>query len=246
MRRSPLLPETTLGVWLARIGETPDRRLVEAATDLVETMFGRPEGLCGALYRFGNTLGADGWPISQVSRWLEALSTELDRGRRKALTRFSSHAAMAQGWADGYVRGAHTGMCIDPTTGLVTAMVLRIRLSEVFEQCAANDTHAADLFTLVLVDVDLHGMQILDADLLMAVVADSVRSVFRHGETCARVGSRIVVLATKSEATDHRLDILMDRLRLDESLVRAHAGVVQDELPHDPQLLDSYLRDLVD
>jgi hypothetical protein len=232
---------------LARIGqqEQPDRRMEEAAADLVETMSGRPAGTAGALYRFGNVLGADGWPIAQVSGWLHLLGELVDRRHRQQLAHFSSHASMAQGWADGYVRGAHTGMCIDPTTGLVTSMVLRLRLREVYEQSSASGMLPSDLYTLILIDVDLSGLPRLEADLLMACVADSVHDLFHQGETIARANERIVVLAGNVEPTLQRAAILADRLRLTANTRRAQATVVLDPLPASPSMLERYMRDLV-
>ncbi|MGB8857821.1 MAG: hypothetical protein WCC60_01130 [Ilumatobacteraceae bacterium] len=248
MKRSRPLPSTTLPAWLARIGAEagqPDRRLAEAAADLVETMSERPAGTIGALHRFGNTLGADGWPIAQISHWLQWLGQFVDRSRRKQLAHYSSHAAVAQGWAEGYVRGAHTGMCIDPTTGLVTSMVLRLRLEEVYDHSAAAGVRPSDLYTLLLIDVDLAGLVRLDADLLMACVADTVHTVFHQGETIARAGDRILVLASNVEATMQRGEILADRLRLAASTSRAHATVLMDQLPDSPSMIERYLGDLM-
>lgn len=248
VKLTPLTHEAVLLAWLARItleGEQPDPRLVEAAADLVETIADRPDGMAGALYRFGNILGSDGWPIAQVSSWLHLLDHHADRRLRRQLNHYSTHTEMARGWADGYVRGAHTGMCIDPTTGLVTAMVLRLRLQEVFEQSAAAAVLPADLHTLVLIDVDLCDLVRIDADLLMACVADTVHGVFCHGETIARAGDRILVLAPNTESTQQRAEVLSDRLQLTTSTRGANTTVLLDPLPAEPSLLDRYLRDLV-
>ena len=241
------LPSTTLDAWLAGIGGglgSLDRRLVEAATDLVETISERPHGMGGALFRFGNILGADGWPIAEVSHWLSLLSDHLDRSRRKQLGHYSAHASFAQGWADGYVRGAHTGMCIDATTGLVTVMVLRLRLQELFQHAQAVGVPVSDSHSLLLIDVDLLGVPRMEADMLMACVAETVRDLFHQGETIARAGDRIFVLADHHEIVEQRAEILADRLRLDAATRRSRATVVIDQLPR-PELLERYVRDLV-
>ena len=238
-------PGYTLSAWLERIaadGEPVDQRLVEAAVDLVETMCARPKGLAGALTRFGNTLGADAWPIAQVSEWLRLLGPFVSRTHARALAHYSSHAAVAQGWADGFVRGAHTGMCIDPTTGLATAMVLQLRLREVYQQCAAMGVLPALLYTLVIVDSDTRGVPRLDADLLTACVADLVSTTFHEGETIARASDRILVLATNSTGTQERAEILADQLEAMPSTRRANATVVLDRLPDRPELLERYVR----
>jgi hypothetical protein len=248
VRRNRLTPSYILAEWLARMSvadEILDRRLVDAATDVVDTMCERPEGARGAFYRFGHTLGADGWQIVEVSQWLGILSTLVDRRSRQRLALFSTNATVAQGWADGFVRGAHTGMCIDPTTGLVTAMVLRLRLKEVYELSDVTAIRAPDMYSLILVDFATDDLPRLEADLLTACVADSVLDVFRQGETIARIGNRVVVLAINSEATLQCADILADRLRFSSSTASAHATVVVDSLPAHPDLLDRFFNDLV-
>jgi len=244
------MPGDTLAAWLERLGangEPVDSRLIEAAADLVETMSSRPQGLDGALARFGNTLGGDGWPIAQVSQWLHLLGNFVPRKQRKQLAHYSSHASVAQGWAEGFVRGAHTGMCIDPTTGLVTVMVLQLRLREIYQQCQATGPLPSDLYTLVVIDIDIdpRGDSRLDADLLTACVADIVSGTFREGETIARASNRILVLAANTQATQQRADLLADRLWLMPTTRKAHASVLFDALPPQPELLEGYLHDLV-
>ena len=233
-------------MWLASIGDldTLDQRLSEAAADLVTTMSERPQGTNGALLRFGNTLGSDAWPIQVVSEWLELLAGHLGRRHRRLLRGLSAQSALACGWAEGYVRGAHLGMCFDASTGLVTEMVLRMRLQEVHARAGATGRAAADLHVLVVIDVDLFGMPRWEADLLLACVAESVRNVFDRGETTARVGDRVLVLADRDAATAERCEILADRLRLDAATQRANTTVVLDELPA-AVAVERYLRDLV-
>ncbi len=238
----------TLRAWLERIaaaGEPVDPRLAEAAADLAETMVSRPQGLERALTRFGYTLGGDGWPIAQVGQWLHLLSDFVPRQQRKQLAHFSGHAAVAQGWAEGFVRGAHSGMCIDPTTGLVTVMVLQLRLREVYQQCQASGERVSSMYSLVVIDMDTCDIARLEADLLTACVADAVTGTFRNGETSARAGDRILVLAANTSDTQQRVEALSDRLWLDPSTRRARASVMVDVLPAQPEQLDDYLKDLV-
>lgn len=241
-------PGYSLSAWLECIAadrEPVDQRLMNAAVDLVETMCARPKGLEGALSRFGNTLGTDGWQIAQVSQWLQLLGQFVTRRQAKELARFSSHAAVAQGWAEGFVRGAHTGMCIDPTTGLATVMVLQLRLREVYQQCGSVGVLPSELYTLVIVDIDTRCDSRLDADLLTACVADMVIGTFHEGETIARASDRILILATNTVGTQERADNLADRLGRTPSTRRASATVVLDQLPSQPELLERYVRDLV-
>jgi hypothetical protein len=239
--------EATLNEWLALVGLTDapiDSRLLAAVTDLIESIDDRPGVAHSALHRFGYTLGSDGWPIAQVSAWLLALTACVGRSQRKVLGHYRSHSSAAQGWADGFVRGAHADQCIDPATGLVTAMVLRLDLLERYQHAGDVAEALAALHVLVVVDVDVYGLAGLDADLRMATVADAVTTVFHHGDTVARVGSRVVVLASNTEHTEQRTAVLIDRLRFNPSIRAARATVVLDELPASASLIDGYLRDL--
>lgn len=236
-----------LDAWCALIGLTADRvdaRVLAAVTDLVESTE-RDRGVPhSALQRFGYTLGTDGWPIAQVSAWLAALGGCLARSRRKQLGHYSALNSMAQGWAEGYVRGAHSDQCIDPTTGLVTAMVLRLRMSEVYQHAWVVFEEPSDLYVPVVVDIDVRHLSGLEAELRMATVAATVVAVFRHGDTIARVGSRLVVLAANSVHTGQRAKILADRLRADPGTRGALATVLVDSMPASAELVDGYLRDI--
>ncbi len=215
--------------------------------DLVETMTSRPDGLDAALVRFGSALGADGWPIMQVSQWLQLLGGLVARKQRKRIAHYSSHASVVQGWAEGFVRGAHSSLCTDPTTGLATAMVLQMRLREIVQNCRAVGTLPSQLYALVIIDLasDAGDRERLDTDLLMACVADTVLDTFRDGETVVRASHRIMVLAANTEATQRRADLLSDRLWISPNTRRANATVLLDELPSSPELLDGYFNDLV-
>ena len=68
--------------------------------------------------------------------------------------------------------------------------------------------------------------------------------LFHQGETIARAGDRIFVLADHHEIVEQRAEILADRLRLDAATRRSRATVVIDQLPR-PELLERYVRDLV-
>ncbi|MDP2291010.1 MAG: hypothetical protein Q8M22_07450 [Actinomycetota bacterium] len=248
-------PVVSFDSWLKRVaptvdGEHLDAGVIDAAGDLAETLTGRPDGIDAALHRFGSSLGADGWPIAQVSLWVREMGECTDRAGRRLLTQFSALSSLARGWADGYVRGAHSSLCTDPTTGLVTAMVLRTRLQEVYEQSRSVGLDPAEHHALVIVDVDLHDDEFrelprLDADLRMVCVADSVCAVFQRGETIARADHRILVLVALTEYTDQWVDILTDRLQTGVATSAAHATVMLETLPDDVAMLDRYVRDLV-
>ena len=105
--------QTTLDEWLAVIqidaGQQLDLSIVDAAADVVETLHSRRRGLRGALRRLGNTLGDLGWPLEQLNTWLDALVDPDQALAPRRAAAFDSVAALAEGWAERYVRGAPFG-----------------------------------------------------------------------------------------------------------------------------------------
>lgn len=221
-----------------------DRRVAEAATDVVETLHSRPNALPAALRRFGFELGSDGWPIGEVTGAVERLWPLTPRRHRRLLRQWQAVAALAEGWASGYVRGAHTSMCVDPITGLGTQLVLRLRLAEMEAACTAAGTTVSQAYCAVLVDLRTDGLEVLSADLLYTCAAAATTAVFDSGETVARVGGRLVVLAAHGDDTVRRAEILYDRLSLDAATAAAAPSVVVDELPADAAALRAYVTDL--
>src|SRR4051812_40416024 len=106
--------QTILDEWLALIrtdvGQQLDLSIIDAAANVAETLQTRRRGLRGALRRLGNILGDLGWPLEQLNAWVTALSTLTNRSNRAQLQSFESVAALTEGWAERYVRGAHFGV----------------------------------------------------------------------------------------------------------------------------------------
>jgi GGDEF domain-containing protein len=240
-----------LKTWLARVeganGERErDEGVTEAATDLVTTLAERPTGVHGALARFGQQLGADGWPLDTVSDWLGHLTDVVGPRQRRMLADLPAHTALAHGWAEGYVRGADVEGYVDPITGAASESVLRARLREVLAECRELSMPPSEAYALVVIDVDTRRGELhpLDVELLMVNVADTVRAVFVHGIMLARVADRLVILAANTETTDDRAQLLQDRLRVDRRTRRAHAAVITESVPAREADIDRVLRDL--
>lgn len=233
----------TLEDWQRRAPAARDPWAHEAASDVIDTLFGRPSGLAGAMRRFGATLGADGRPAHEVVGVVRALGGELRRRQRRQVLSTEAIAALMEGWADGFVRGAHAGVCVDPLTGAVTPDVLRLRLQEVTAQCAVLGVSPAAAYQLVLVDVGTGHISPFDADFVLVRVVEEIRRLFDGGETIARRGDRMIVLAPRTAATEHRAALLQDRLLLDGAARWADPCVVCDELP-DGELSERYVAEL--
>jgi hypothetical protein len=239
--------EVTQAAWLGEVdgNGAVDSRLVEATADVVDTLLDRPAALQGAIRRFGSLLGADGWPLETVANWFAALQPHVPRKHRATLRSHASVTVLAAGWAESFVRGAGSDQCIDPVTALGTALVLRLRLVEVYQQCRALDVDIEDRYRLVVIDADADNLPPFERDAVMVTIAGICTEVFHSGETIVRCGSRIVVLAAVSEGSEGREAVVVDRLLFAPIARAAHPIVWNDRLPSSMNDIDSYLRELV-
>jgi hypothetical protein len=240
---------TTLDQWLSLIqidtGEQLDLGIVDAATGVVEALQVRRRGLRGALRRLGNTLGELGWSLEQLHAWLETLSTLIKRSHRAELRSFESIAAFTEGWAERYVRGGHSGACIDAVTGLGTPTLLRLRLKEIYQHCRAFGITPSEAYCFVLIDADTEDLAPIERDAVMITTAGAVGDIFCAGETVIRHRGRVIVLASKSESTRHRTAALSQALQ-DAPITRsADLALWNDELPKSPIDIERHLRELV-
>jgi len=238
-----------LDEWLSLIridaGQQLDLTIVDAATGVVEALYVHRRGLRGALRRLGNSLGDLGWPLEQLNAWLEALSTLTGRSHRTELRSFESLAAFAEGWAERYVRGTHSGACLDAVTGLGSPTVLRLRLKEIYQHCRAFGITPSEAYCFVIVDANTADLAPFERDAVMITTAGVVGDVFHQGETVIRHRSRVIVLATKTDSTRQRSETLREALRAAPITRSADPQVWEGELPGSTIELDRRLRDLV-
>lgn len=218
-------------------------RIRDRAADLVETLFARPAGADGALQRFGSRMGADGWPLGQISEWIDLLAADCRGASGEYLKSFDAGVALASGWSEGHLYGLRAAECLDPVTGLCTTAVLKIRLQQIFEQCSSLQLDANSMYRLVVVDADVFASGALEADATMVVLADLVEKAFAFGETIAREGGRVFVLATMSDHLYDDVRRLLDRSRTLSLLNSSRLLAWVEDLPTDPSLLDPFFAD---
>jgi hypothetical protein len=231
--------------WLDAIGH-PDERLRDACADLVGTLTGSPAELRGALTRFGQSMGVDGWPLSEIASWIQRLG-RLAGPSGDPLDQFSSGVALAEGWAHGFLFGVHLGDATDPLTGLVTLPVLRHRLREVQLQCEALTIPIEQAFCIVVIDTDMRDRPPLERDAALVVLADRTRAAFGSGETVAISAGRVLVLASHHDGTLEAMLELLDEVRSFPLLRASRVIGWIEELPDSATLsgrLDAFVMDI--
>ena len=241
--------QNVLDDWLSLMvpdsGQQLDLSIIDAATEVVETLRTRRRGLRGSLRRLGNTLGDLGWQLDQLNDWLYALSNLTKGSRRAELRSFESLAAFGEGWAERYVRGGQSGVCIDAVTGLGTPTVLRLRLKEIYQHCRAFQVAPAEAYCFVIVHASTDDLAPFERDAVMITTAGVVGDIFHSGETIIRHRSRVIVLASKSDATRRSTEAVIEALRGAAITRSVNVAIWSDEVPTSMVELDRQLRQLV-
>lgn len=219
-------------------------RISEYAADVVETLFERPGSLGGALTRFGTRLGGEGWPLEQVSCWIDRLAELCTTHSANCLRTFAAGVSLAHGWTEGNLRGLHSEKCFDAVTGLCTATVLRLRLQQVFEQCSTLGCEPNWLYHLIIIDADIADISALEAEAVMVVLADLVQQRFTGGETITREGGRIFILVNNADDLNDRVASLIEETKSRSLLHAARILGWVEDLPAASAHIDRYMADL--
>jgi len=238
--------ESLRRAWVAAAGGPPpgvSARLHEAADDLARAAEGRRDDLKGAVSRFGWQAGNDGWPLSEVARWVEALA-EVGGNRARELLTFDQGMALAAGWADGFLHGAHQADCVDPTTGLAQFGVLQLRVHQAYEQCGALGIEPDLAYILVIVDAGLHEHPTFERNAARVALADQTKSLFNTGETVAVQADRLFILASRTPDLADRVTLLDAALRTHPLLRHDHISIWEEQLPGAPERVARFLQDV--
>jgi hypothetical protein len=235
-----------LGEWLALIdtaGGPTDEFTADAATDVVETLMTRPVGIDAALGRFGRNLGGAGYSLDQAAAWVQMLAA-LVPTRAGRFGAFDSGLALARGWSQGHLTGLQAAAATDPTTGLHTAVVLQIRLQQVYAYAASLDVGANWMYSMVVISASVPPTEPFRREATFAVLGDLVTRHWHAGETAAVLGDRVLVLcANTSTLVDETDEFTAHAERL--GLLRS-ADVMAwvEPLPADVDSVDRYLAEL--
>jgi hypothetical protein len=239
--------DSARAAWLTalRTAGVADQQLVDCVNDIIDLLYQRPASLNEALRRFGAKLGAEGWPLPTVTDWLLVAHPHLGRRQRSLLCSFPAVTALASGWADSFVRGAGAERCLDPVTGVGTSLLLGLRIGEVHAQCRSLRVSPDDAFRLIVVDAPVDDLGPLERDAVVAAVARCCLSVFRSGETIARCGNRVVVLAGVSTNLEVMTAVLEERLASSPLVAACRPFVWDGRLPPSEHDVERFLSELV-
>jgi hypothetical protein len=136
--------------------------------------------------------------------------------------------AVSLGWADRVA--APAGEISDPLTGLVSREYLELRLTEVYQACAAERTEVTEEYALAVVRVELGERSMWQRVLPMILVGESLRVVFDAGETLARLGEPVAVALVR------RSDLLARRVQLLGRLIASRTAADPDSRIMEPRL----------
>lgn len=235
-----------LRAWAAAAGGAPagvSDRLRDAAEDLAVAADRRPADLPGAVKRFGWQAGADGWPLDEIARWVEALA-DSGGGAARALLTFDSGMALSAGWADGFLHGAGQDDCIDPTSGLARLGVLQLRLQQIYDHCSSLGVQPDLVYALVVVDASLTGHPPLERNAARVALGTETKKLFAAGETIAIHGDRVLVLASRTPELADRVAILGAALHTHSLLRHDPVSAWVERLPADAADLRAFVDDL--
>ena len=215
----------------------------ETARDLARTLVEDPEEVDGAVERFARRMGTHGWSLADVANWVDRQADAAGPAGARLRT-FDVGIAVGQGWSASVLHGLADDAITDALTGLSTLPVLGLRLRQVHDQCRALRLDPRDVYTLVVIDVDVAGRPPLFRDATRVVVADRVAASFCTGETVCATGGPIVVLASRVPALVDQVAELEADLRTLTVLDDTSVLVWLEDLPADPSLIDHFLGDV--
>lgn len=131
---------------------------------------------------------------------------------------YAAVSALVVAWSDSTLTYLHHLSCEDPMTGLANLVHVRGRITELYLQ--TDEVH--DTWAVVVIELppptmhdadDCTGSERLVHSMRLVRAAQAVRTVFVHGETVGRAGTRRIL------AIVERDDRLGDRVRLLHKLV---------------------------
>lgn len=107
---------------------------------------------------------------------------------RSAEPSFAAAEALSLAWSEATLEYLHQLSCEDPLTGLASLAHVRTRLAEIYREADNEGGDVRAEHALVVVDTFSSTDDHFGRALMLARVAEAVRTVFGGGETVGRVG----------------------------------------------------------
>jgi hypothetical protein len=133
----------------------------------------------------GRGLARDGASLAEALDGLTATYARV-QGSEPA---YAAAQALSIAWSEATLEYLHQLSCEDPLTGLASLAHVRTRLSELYRETENDGVDIRTSHALVIVEARREGSEHFGRALMLAAVADAVRTVFAGGETIGRVGS---------------------------------------------------------
>jgi GGDEF domain-containing protein len=219
-----------------------DRRALPAGFEAVGEALVSGIHPAAASAEVGRAYARDGASLGEA---LDGLRATYQRvlGREPA---FGAAESLSTAWSESTLEYLHQLTCEDPLTGLASLAHVRTRLDEIYRETENDGVNVRTAHALVVVEAHSSSNDHFGRALMLAQVAEAIRSVYPGGETVGRVGSdRAVAVVRRRPDLGTSVAVLREYLvdlRLDASEVR----VWIEGLPATPEsatrLLDELAR----
>jgi len=221
----------------------PDRWWSPGVDAVADALTERPNNLFAACTELGRQRADAGISLDEARddmRLVAALA------RLRPTRALSTVDRLTIGWVDRSVGVVHEATCVDPLTGLTSTAYLNVRLGELRAEAHSLASHLGDQYALVVVKIR-HLPDPIEREFHMVAVERALRSVFRSGETLARVGPTCAVAVVKRRA---------DAVATALALIGCEFSIAQDEhqlqpvrfwlepIPRDAERMTALLHDL--
>jgi hypothetical protein len=207
--------------------ETPGRELSDSDRRSLPVRFeavgealvsgSNPAAACSEV---GRALARDGASLGEALDGLSATYAQV-LGREPA---FGASEALSIAWSESTLEYLHQLSCEDPLTGLASLAHVRTRLAEIYRETENDGVDVRTTHALVLVEARSGSNNHFGRALLLAQVAEALRTVFAGGETIGRVGSdRAVAVVRRGPGLGSTVAVLREYLgdlRLDANEIR--------------------------
>jgi GGDEF domain-containing protein len=157
---------------------------------------------------------------------------------------FSASEAASVAWSESTLEYLHQLSCEDPLTGLASLAHVRTRLDEIYREAEQEGVDVRTAHALVVVEAHPATPDHFGRVLMLAQVADAVRSVFAGGETLGRVRTDRAVAVVRRRPDLGNAVLVLRRYLADLDIEAQEIRVWIEGLPGTPDSAALLLDDL--